>query len=79
MTARCTCPPPTALRENVRSVAFDERTYTFTRRGGTLKNWQLESLHRNASEWLELQRLDIDTRVNVLAISVCDSRVLLGA
>ena len=44
----------------------------------TLKQWQLVSLRRNGSEWLEVQRLNITiNRFDHPSITVCDSSVLL--
>ena len=45
-----------ALRGDVRSVAFDAHTNTLLLVVKAADNWQLVSLRRNESEWLEVQR-----------------------
>ena len=81
-TAQLAAYEPTAL-QNVYRVAFDTHTDTLLLfvRASTGDYYQLVSLRRNASEWLEVQRLD--TRIHHLSFyifnfAVCDSRVLLG-
>ena len=73
---------PTALRDDVLSVAFDAHTDTLLLVVGAANNWQLVSLRRNASEWLEVQRLNIlvpyPIYMNDVHLTVCDSRVLFG-
>ena len=68
---------PTAFRE-VCGVAFDTQTDTLLLVVGSQHKSQLVSLRRNASEWLEVQRLNTITHRYIPHISVCDSRVLLG-
>ena len=70
---------PTAIRE-VRGVAFDTHTDTLLLVVLTPTDvYQLVSLRRNASEWLEVQRLSIRTQYAYTPrISVCGSRVLLA-
>ena len=71
---------PTAIRY-VWRVAFDAHidTLLLLVRGATGDYFQLVSLRRNASEWLEVQRLHIRIRYQYRFIfAVCDSRVLLG-
>ena len=68
--------------QNVYRVAFDTHTDTLLLvvETPTYVN-QLVSLRRNASEWLEVQRINISTParyIHIPFISVCDSRVLLG-
>ena len=72
-----------AIRDFVREVAFDAHTDTllllvWAPRAGDY--YQLVSLRRNSSEWLEVQRLDIKIQHSstLLNFAVCDSRVLLG-
>ena len=73
---------PTAIREFVYGVAFDTNTDTLLLFFQTPTDvYQLVSLRRNASEWLEVQRLDTNPNPRshyIPSISVCDSRVLLG-
>ena len=74
---------PGAIRVVVR-VAFDTHTDTLLLvvRAPTGDYYQLVSLRRNASEWLEVQRLGTRIRDNLFHIfnfAVCDSRVLLGS
>ena len=74
---------PTAL-QNVRRVAFDAHTDTLLLlvQPPIANYWQLVSLRRNASEWLEVQRLNISLPLadiySSIDIEVCDSRVMLG-
>ena len=72
-----------AIRDAVWGVTFDAHSHTLLLlvRPPTGDYCQLVSLRRNASEWLEVQRLD--TRIHHLSFNnfnfaVCDSRVLLG-
>ena len=72
---------PTALRDDVWRVAFDAHTDTLLLVVMAANNWQLVSLRdRNASEWLEVQRLNTSISYSQLTVdlAVCDSRVLLG-
>ena len=66
----------------VHGVAFDAHTNTLLLLVGapTGDYFQLVSLRRNASEWLEVQRLGTRIRHSfyILNFAVCDSRVLLG-
>ena len=68
-----------AIRD-VYGVAFDTHTDTvlLVVETPTDDYQQLVSLRRNASEWLEVQRLDTRIHRYIPSISVCDSRVLLG-
>ena len=80
-TAQLVAHEPTAIRY-VYGVAFDAHSDTLL-----LIVWsptgdycQLVSLRRNASEWLEVQRLGTRIRHTfyISQFAVCDSRVLLG-
>ena len=68
---------PTAL-SNVRRVAFDTRTDTLILLAESEYNWQLVSLHRDANEWREVQRLNVrllgnpDSNQWVFVMAVCD-------
>ena len=86
-TAQLVAHEPIAIRE-VYNVAFDAHTDTllllvWAPTGDAGFGFQLVSLRRNASEWIEVQRLD--TRIRHyhhlfynFKFAVCDSRVLLG-
>ena len=83
-TAQLVAHEPNAIRE-VYNVAFDAHTDTLLLLlwAPTGYYYQLVSLRRNASEWLEVQRLDTRIRHHsfykfMLNFAVCDSRVLLG-
>ena len=82
-TAQLAAHEPTALK-NVYRVAFDAHTDTLlllVRAPTGDDYYQLVSLRRNASEWLEVQRLSTRIHYNLFHIfnfAVCDSRVLLG-
>ena len=76
---------PTAMREDVRSVAYDRQTDTLLLvvcvwQSEWVGKYQLVSLCRNASEWHEVQRLNLKLyELNAkIFMEVCDSRVLLG-
>ena len=84
-TAQLAAYEPTAL-QNVYRVAFDAHTDTLLVLVGdsTYRSNHLVSLRRNASEWLEVQRLKIEfsyfgPTINYVKFAVCDSRVLLIA
>ena len=73
---------PSAIRY-VYGVAFEALTDTLLLLVGapTDDYYQLVSLRRNESEWLEVQRLDTRIRAEsyyIFKFAVCDSRVLLG-
>ena len=81
-TAQLAAHEPSAIRY-VWRVVFDAHTDTLLLAvsAPTGNYYQLVSLRRNASEWLEVQRLS--TRIhynlyNIFNFVVCDSRVLLG-
>ena len=69
----------TAL-QNVWQVAFDAHTDTLLLfvRPPNAGNCQLVSLRRNASEWLEVQRLNTSIPYPTVHMAVCDSHVLIG-
>ena len=75
-----------AHENHVRKVAFDTRTGTLILlvSNNNVCKWLLVSLRRksrNASEWLEVQRLETiwsSLRAIDFAMTVCDSRVLLA-
>ena len=74
---------PIALRDEVIRVAFDSNTDTlllFVKARKT-NNYQIMSLRRNASEWLEVQRLNTKLfnhfTTIYMYIAMCDSRVML--
>ena len=81
-TAQLAAHESSAIRNDVWGVVFDAHTDTLLLLVGaptTCAKYQLVSLRRNASEWLEVQRLC--TRISHLLPNdfvVCDSRVLLG-
>ena len=79
-TAQLVAHEPTAIRY-VYGVAFDAHTDTLLLLvwATTGDYYQLVSLRRNASEWLEVQRLGTRIRhsSNIDNFAVCDSRVLL--
>ena len=68
-----------SIRADAWGVAFDSHTDTLILlvTAPTGAYYQLVSLRRNASEWLEVQRLDTRSR-HSFKFAVCDSRVLLG-
>ena len=73
--------PTAALRDDVRKMAFDAHTDTLILFVRAAYGWQLVSLRRNASQWLEVQRLNTsipDNPNNLFFVDVCGSRVLLG-
>ena len=78
-TAQLAAHESSAIRDYVRGVAFDAHNDTLLLLvlEPTGNYYQLVSLRRNASKWLEVQRLDTRIRRS-LYIAVCDSRVLLG-
>ena len=71
------------IREHVVQVAFDELTGTLLLlvTNATMDMWQLVSLRRNSSEWLEVTRLTTALSANnslyVPVIAVCKSHVLV--
>ena len=72
-----------AIRDGVWGVAFDAQTDTLlllVRPPIGYGYFQLVSLRRHASEWLEVQRLDTEIYFyqTHLYFAVCDSRVLLN-
>ena len=78
-TAQLVAHEPTSIRYVLR-VAFDAHTDTLLLLVlAPPRDHQLVSLRRNASEWLEVQRLGIRTRrsLNIVNLAVCDSRVLV--
>ena len=77
-TAQLAAYEPNAIRD-VYDVAFDAHTDTLLLLvwEATGNNFQLVSLRRNASEWLEVQRLDTFLNTRAIDMVVCDSRVLL--
>ena len=73
---------PNAI-QYVYGVAFDTHTETLLLllRAPTDDYYQLVSLRRNVSEWLEVQRINTRIRAEsyyIFKFAVCDSRVLLG-
>ena len=72
-TGQLTAREPTALRGDVRRVAFDARTETLLLLVMAANGWQLVSLYRNASEWLEEQRLK--TSLSSSVEMACATRV----
>ena len=78
-TAQLAAHEPTAILD-VWRLAFDAHTDTLLLlvMPPIGDYYQLVSLRRNASEWLELQRLDTSLNSELAYMAVCDSRVLLG-
>ena len=77
-TAQLVAHEPSAI-QYVWRVAFDAHTDTLLLLvGPPTGEYQLVSMRRNASEWLEVQRLDIRHIILFFDFAVCDSLVLLG-
>ena len=86
-TGQLSAHEPTAIR-NVYKVAFDANTNTLlllvsntvTRANERSEQcWQLVSLRYNGNEWVEMQRISTQISLNKIpALTVCESRVLLG-
>ena len=80
-TAQLAAHESSAIRDDVWGVVFDAHTDTLLLLVGapTGAKYQLVSLRRNASEWLEVQRLGTRIRHSTYMynFAVCGSRVLL--